>query len=111
MNETANLRDQFAMHALTGELACQTAQEGVWGPTGFPDLAERCYQIADAMLAARSDTKAAPSDVLTALQTAAEFVDLELECRQSSGDEEYVADAQTTLDVINAAIAKTESQS
>jgi len=48
------LREWFAGQALAGETSCQNMQDGVWSPKTFPNLAERCYLIADAMLAARS---------------------------------------------------------
>lgn len=47
--EIKNLRDQFAIHAL-GKLAFKTEKEGTskW-------IAEKCYEIADAMLIEREN--------------------------------------------------------
>lgn len=45
------LRDKFAMCALHGELASQG--ENAWHESFFGILADRCYQLADAMLKAR----------------------------------------------------------
>lgn len=50
---SATLRDQFAMAALTGELASQSSDVGEWLDASSDMLARRCYRIADAMLAAR----------------------------------------------------------
>lgn len=48
---TRDLRDRFAMAALTGELAWQTVDLNWIG--GYDKLARRCYTIADAMMEAR----------------------------------------------------------
>ena len=45
----ATLRDQFAMAALTGISAI--SQQGNW--ESKPNIAEWCYQMADAMMEAR----------------------------------------------------------
>lgn len=45
-----SLRDYFAAAAMQGELACQGGS-GSW--TNIASLSERCYGIADAMLAER----------------------------------------------------------
>ena len=47
------LRDQFAMAAMSGELASQGADEGYYSERSFKLLAENSYKIADAMMEAR----------------------------------------------------------
>lgn len=46
-DDTLTIRDQFAMAALA------LATDGVWDITKFSAVAERAYQIADAMMEAR----------------------------------------------------------
>ena len=55
-----SLRDQFAMAALTGELSSQSFEMGEYGttPGSYGHLANRCFAIADAMLAAREESDA-----------------------------------------------------
>lgn len=48
----ASLRDYFAAKAMAGELSSQS-ETVVFTEKGFPNLAKRCYEIADAMIAAR----------------------------------------------------------
>ena len=45
------LRDWFAGKALAGELASQGVNDGQW--IHLPDLASRCFEIADAMISER----------------------------------------------------------
>lgn len=56
--ESLTLRDQFAIAALQGEISAQDFKTGdCWNLTNSNDikqLAERAYEIADAMLVARS---------------------------------------------------------
>jgi len=55
---TPDLRDQFAMAALTGELASQDyllAQGHESGWANENDLAERVWQVADAIMKAKGD--------------------------------------------------------
>jgi hypothetical protein len=49
LNGKPDLRDQFAMAALTG--IAVISQEGNW--ESKPNIAEWCYQMADAMMEAR----------------------------------------------------------
>ncbi len=49
-----SLRDWFAGQALAGEFASQDTDSGVWMEKGFGTVAARCYNVADAMLAARA---------------------------------------------------------
>lgn len=55
--EMISLRDQFAMAALQGEIASQNFETGdYWmldDVLNRAQVAERCYSLADAMLAAR----------------------------------------------------------
>jgi hypothetical protein len=46
------LRDYFAVKALQSSLACQSAAEGIWND--YTKLARDCYNLADAMLEART---------------------------------------------------------
>jgi hypothetical protein len=54
-DDNSALRDQFAMAALTGLLADSRTVADAAGPQR--NLAERAYQIANAMLEARHDVK------------------------------------------------------
>jgi hypothetical protein len=52
------LRDYFAAKAMQGELAAQDERNhgkgtGILTPDSMNEFAKRCYEIADAMLAAR----------------------------------------------------------
>ena len=49
------LRDYFAANVLQGELSSQSSDVGEWTEKTYPDLARRCYALADAMLAAREE--------------------------------------------------------
>lgn len=52
------LRDYFAAKAMQGELACQQEDQGTtWLKDSFPDLAQRAYKIADAMLEKREENE------------------------------------------------------
>ena len=51
--QNIELRDQFAMAALSGELASQGGDEGYYSERSFKLLAENSYKIADAMMEAR----------------------------------------------------------
>ena len=48
-----SIRDYFAAKAMQGELSSQGESVGTWPDRHVTALAERCYLIADAMLAAR----------------------------------------------------------
>ena len=52
--EQLTLRDQFAMAALSGELASQGGDAGYYSERSFKLLAENSYKIADAMVEARA---------------------------------------------------------
>lgn len=48
-----SLRDYFAAQAMQG--IC--AHQDTWGYSKFSEMTEKCYEIADAMLAARKEPK------------------------------------------------------
>ena len=56
MNEET-LRDLFAAAAMAGEVANQSERNGFYKPP-FDGLAERCYDMADAMMAEREKRRA-----------------------------------------------------
>ena len=49
-----SLRDWFAGQAMSGELAAQTEEYGIYYTDRAYKLAEKCYVLADAMMAERS---------------------------------------------------------
>ena len=57
-NPRLSLRDWFAGQALVGILACPAAlSNGDERVTSLPQMAKASYEMADAMIAAREDTK------------------------------------------------------
>jgi len=56
-DEQPTLRDRFAMAALQGDLAASAGNSVQLEPKDMPSFAAWCYQLADAMLAARATTQ------------------------------------------------------